>query len=107
MAGISLLLFDLNGVPYRYDREARIAYLHAVSARSPEPIRSAIWDSGFEDAGDTGTLGADGYLRGFGARIGADLSEAEWLAAQQVAVTPIPDTLALLPRVRAGWVAPC
>lgn len=100
MTEISLILFDLNGVLYRYDREARIAHLHTVCNQSPDTIKSAIWDSGFEDSGDAGTLDAAAYLQGFGARIGYDLPEAEWVAAQQVALTPIAATLALLPRIR-------
>jgi glucose-1-phosphatase len=99
---ISLILFDLNGVLYRYDREARIAYLHAVSNQSPDAIRGAIWDSGFEDSGDSGALDATAYLEGFGARILYHLPEAEWVAAQRVAVTPIVATLALLPRLRSN-----
>jgi glucose-1-phosphatase len=96
---ISLILFDLNGVLYRYDREARIAYLHSVSSQSPDAIRSAIWDSGFEDSGDSGALDATAYLKGFGARILYDLPEAEWVSAQLVAVMPIDATLGLLPRL--------
>jgi HAD superfamily hydrolase (TIGR01509 family) len=102
MTEISLILLDLNGVLYNYERQARIAYLHAVSGRSPDAIRTAIWDSGFEDTGDTGALDAAAYLRGFGACIGYDLTEAEWLAAQQVAVTPIAATLAPLGQLRSG-----
>src|SRR5271166_3896382 len=56
MTKISLILFDLNGVLYRYDRDARIAHLASVSGRTQEAIRTAIWDSGFEDSGDAGTL---------------------------------------------------
>jgi glucose-1-phosphatase len=99
VAEISLILFDLNGVLYRYDREARIAHLASLAKQSPIAIRTAIWDSGFEDSGDAGTLDADAYLQGFAARIGHNLSETEWVAAQQAAVTPIPATLALLQRI--------
>lgn len=102
MADLLLILFDLNGVLYRYNRDARIARLSSLTNRPPETIKSAIWDSGFEDAGDAGALDATDYLRGFGTRIGYDLSESEWLSAQQVAVTPIVESLALLPRVRPG-----
>jgi putative hydrolase of the HAD superfamily len=97
---ISLILFDLNGVFYHYDRDARIAHLASISKRSPASVKIAVWDSGFEDSGDAGALDADAYLRGFGACIGTGLSEAEWVAAQLAAVTPIADTLALLPRLR-------
>lgn len=95
---ISLILFDLNGVLYHYDRAARINHLASVSNRAPGLLQT-IWDSGFEDAGDAGTLDADDYLRGFGDRIGYPLSEAEWVAAQQAALSPIAATVALLPRI--------
>jgi glucose-1-phosphatase len=97
---LSLILFDLNGVLYRYDRDARIAHLASITKQSPDTIKAAIWDSGFEDSGDAGVLDAAAYLRGFGACIGYPLNEADWVAAQQVAVTPITSTLALLPRIR-------
>jgi HAD superfamily hydrolase (TIGR01509 family) len=97
---ISTILFDLNGVLYSYDRDARIAHLAATAQRSPDSVRAAIWESGFEDRGDAGALDAAAYLHGFGSRIGFDLSEAEWVAAQRQAVTPIEATLALLPRLR-------
>lgn len=100
MTDISLILFDLNGVLYHYDRAARIAHLAAVAKRTPTAVQTAIWDSGFEDSGDAGALDADAYLRGFGAGIGYDLSEIEWIAAQRLALIPIAATLALLPRIR-------
>jgi putative hydrolase of the HAD superfamily len=97
---ISLILFDLNGVLYRYDRDARIAHLASVSGRSEAAIKAAIWESGFEDSGDAGVLDAAAYLRGFGARIGYDLGEDQWVAAQVAAVAPIAETVGLLPRLR-------
>jgi glucose-1-phosphatase len=100
VTGLSLILFDLNGVLYRYERDARIAHLGSVSGRSSDAIRTAVWESGFEDSGDGGALDATAYLDGFGACIGYDLSEPEWVAAQRVAVTPIAATLALLSCVR-------
>lgn len=102
MTEISLVLFDLNGVLYHYDRDKRIAHLSLVSNVSPSAIKVAIWDSGYEDTGDAGTLDAAAYLLGFGAQIGCHLSEQQWVTAQQVAVTPIPETVALLPRIRLG-----
>ncbi|WP_428537500.1 HAD family hydrolase [Rhodopila sp.] len=102
MTEISLILFDLNGVLYLYDRAARIGQLSLATKRSPDHVKAAIWDSGFEDTGDTGALDAAGYLRGFGACLGCDLSESDWVTAQQAAVTPIAPTLALLSRIRPG-----
>lgn len=102
MPEISLILFDLNGVLFRYDRDARIGYLAGLSNLSPDAVKAAIWDSGFEDTGDTGALDADAYLRGFGKCIGYALTQAEWVAAQKAAITPMAATLGLLPRLRPG-----
>jgi hypothetical protein len=62
VAAISLILFDLNGVLYRYNRDARIAYLASISQRPAAAIKTATWDSGFEDLGDAGALDAAAYL---------------------------------------------
>jgi HAD superfamily hydrolase (TIGR01509 family) len=97
---IGLILFDLNGVLYQYDRDARLRALAAISGRSPEAIKAAIWDSGFEDSGDAGAVDSLGYLLGFGAAIAYDLSEADWVAALQAAIAPIPGALGLLPHIR-------
>jgi HAD superfamily hydrolase (TIGR01509 family) len=101
MTGISLILFDLNGVLYRYDRDVRIAHLALVSGRTADAVKAAIWDSGFEDSGDAGALDAEAYLQGFGARIGYDLPESDWVEAQRAAVQPIGETIRLLPAIRA------
>ena len=99
VAEISLVLLDLNGVLYQYDRAVRIAALSGVSGLAEAAIKAAVWDSGFEDSGDAGALDAASYLHGFGAVIGHDLSEAEWLGALQAAIAPIPAALGLLPRI--------
>jgi glucose-1-phosphatase len=96
---ITLILFDLNGVLYQYDRTARIEALATVSGCGADVIAAAIWDSGFEDSCDAGALDAAGYLRGFGSAIGYDLSEVEWVAALQASLAPIPATLGLLPQI--------
>jgi hypothetical protein len=90
VADIALVLFDLNGVLYQYDRAARIDALAAVSGFSADTIKAAIWNSGFEDSGDAGTLDAAAYLQGFGTAIGYDLSEVDWVAALQAAIAPSP-----------------
>ncbi len=102
MADISLILLDLNGVLYHYHRRDRIDHLASAANLPPDAVKAAIWDSGFEDSGDAGTMDAAAYLQGFGARLGHALSEDDWLAAQQAAVTPIETTFALLPRLRSG-----
>jgi hypothetical protein len=76
MTEISLILLDLNGVLYHYDREARVHALASMTDLSPALIKAAIWDSGFEDRGDAGAFDAEAYLHSFGAAIGCNLSEA-------------------------------
>jgi HAD superfamily hydrolase (TIGR01509 family) len=102
MTEISLILLDLNGVLYHYDREARVHGLASTSHLSPALIKAAIWDSGFEDRGDAGAFDAEAYLHGFGAAIGRNLSETEWTTALRAAITPIPEALALVPRIRTN-----
>lgn len=102
MAEIAIILFDLNGVLYRYDRDRRVARLAAVSGQAPDEILRAIWGSGFEDEGDAGAFDEAMYLRRFGERMGYPLSEAEWLAAQRESITPVAAALAVLPRIRPG-----
>ena len=102
MTEIALILFDLNGVLYRYDRDARIAHISALAGRIPAAVRTAIWESGFEDSGDSGAMDADAYLAGFGAQIGFPLTEADWVAGLQASISPLPQTLALLPRLKPG-----
>jgi glucose-1-phosphatase len=58
MIAISAILFDLNGVLYRYDWDAQIACLGTVTGRSPDAVKAAIWTSGFEDSGDAGAMDA-------------------------------------------------
>lgn len=101
MTDISLVLFDLNGVLYRYDRDVRIAHLASYCGRTADAVKAAIWDSGFEDSGDAGALDADCYLSEFGARSGYELPAAEWVEAQRAAVEPIGATIRLLPAIQA------
>jgi len=99
MRDVTLVLFDMNDVLCRYDRSVRIAGLAALTGRKPTTIETAIWSSGYEDSADTGGLGADDYLRGFGERIGYPLSLSEWIATLQDSITPLQQMLALAKRL--------
>jgi FMN phosphatase YigB (HAD superfamily) len=99
MSEIALVLFDMNDVLCRYDRAVRVAGLAVVAGREPETIEAAIWGSGYEDSGDTGAMGADEYLSGFGERIGYPLTLGDWLATLRASMTPLPAALALARRV--------
>jgi glucose-1-phosphatase len=91
---ISTVLFDMNDVLCRYDREARIAYLARAAGKSPSFVEAAIWGSGYEDLGDSGAIDAENYLAGFAERLGGLTLDA-WTRALQAALTPLPKALEL------------
>jgi HAD superfamily hydrolase (TIGR01509 family) len=80
---IKLVLFDMDNVLCDYDRAKRVAWLAKLAGTTNESVHKAIWDSGFELLGDSGTLDAADYLRGFGERIGYPLSLDEWIEARR------------------------
>ena len=98
---IEAILFDMNDVLYRYDRGRRVARLAAFCGLTEAEVEAAIWGSGYEDSGDGGQMDADAYLAGFGERLGVALSEDAWAEALRLAVTPMPETLALAAAVAA------
>jgi HAD superfamily hydrolase (TIGR01509 family) len=92
---ISTLLFDMNDVLYSYDRSVRVTHIARICREPPTAVAEAIWESGFEDSGDSGVMDADAYLAGFGERLGCPLTQDEWAEALRAAVTPIDETLTL------------
>jgi putative hydrolase of the HAD superfamily len=92
---ISTVLFDMNDVLCRYDRNVRAKHLAVLCGKPRALVEAAIWESGYEDLGDCGVIDADAYLAGFGERLGYPLSLAEWAGVLRDAITPIPETLAL------------
>ena len=90
------VIFDMDDVLCRYDLGKRLRVLSRISGKTPRDIRAAIWDSGFEDAADSGGFSdPDQYLAEFNQRIGFELSRADWIKARREAMTPWPEMLAL------------
>ncbi|WP_271669051.1 HAD family hydrolase [Bradyrhizobium sp. CCBAU 51627] len=73
----------MDNVLCDYDRGKRVARLAELAGSTDEFVHQAIWDSGFELLGDSGTLDPVDYLRGFGERIGYPLSLGEWVEARR------------------------
>ncbi|MBW7973998.1 HAD family phosphatase [Bradyrhizobium sp. BR 10289] len=73
----------MDNVLCDYDRGKRVACLAELSGSTSAFIHEAIWGSGFELLGDSGTLDTADYLRGFGERIGYPLSLEEWVEARR------------------------
>ncbi len=100
MQKISLVLFDMHDVLCRYDRDGRIADLAKLSGTPAKQIQAAIWDSGFETRADSGEMDAAAYLRGFGERLGYPITLEQWLANRKLAMTPMPEVIALMGAVK-------
>lgn len=95
-----IAIFDLDDVLCRYDLGARLRALGRISHKTPRDIRAALWDSGFEDAADSGTYqSAEDYLAEFGRRLGHPISAEDWIAARRAAIQPWPDMLALVKEI--------
>ena len=96
----ALVLFDLDDVLCRYDRARRIRMLAAMAGLSPAEVERRIWGDGFEGAADAGVLDANAYLGGFSARLGIAMSRESWAHARRAGMTPWPDALELVARVK-------
>lgn len=97
---IRLAVFDMDDVLCHYDRDRRLSVLARLARRTPDEILRDLWDTGFEDAADAGAMDSATYLAGFGARLGYALSREAWIDARRAGMTPYPDVLALIPRVK-------
>lgn len=90
------VIFDMDDVLCRYDLGRRLRALARITGQMPRDIRAAIWDSGFEEAADSGSYqDAGDYLSEFGKRIGFPITRAQWVEARREAMQPWPDMLAL------------
>ncbi|WFU73443.1 HAD family phosphatase [Bradyrhizobium sp. CB2312] len=97
---IKLVLFDMDNVLCDYDRAKRVACLAKLAGTTSAFIHEAIWESGFEALGDSGTLDAAAYLRGFGERMGYPLSLEEWVEARRRSMQANSAMLEIVRRLR-------
>jgi putative hydrolase of the HAD superfamily len=89
------VIFDMDDVLCHYDLGKRLRALSRLSGQTPRDIRAAIWDSGFEDAADSGQYPTSpAYLEAFGQRLGYPINRYEWVEARRVAMEPWPEVLA-------------
>jgi HAD superfamily hydrolase (TIGR01509 family) len=94
------VIFDMDDVLCRYDLGRRLRALSRLTGKMPRDIRAAIWDSGFEDAADSGGYTDPlHYLSEFGRRIGFALTREDWVAARREAMQPWPDMLQLAAKI--------
>lgn len=96
MSSIRCVLLDMDGVLADYDRDVRIETLARLAGSTPAAVRSAIYGSGIEEAGDAGTLDAQAYLDALSRELGVPITVANWTAARRAATRVRTDTLALV-----------
>jgi putative hydrolase of the HAD superfamily len=90
----------MDNVLCDYDRAKRVACLADLAGTTSTFVHQAIWDSGFELLGDSGTLDAADYLRGFGERMGYPLSLDEWVEARRCSMQANSAMLEIVRRLR-------
>jgi glucose-1-phosphatase len=92
----ALVIFDMDDVLCHYQLGKRLRYLAQLADTTARDVRAALWDSGFEDAADSGGYAdPDEYLTEFAKRLGHPISKQEWLEARRVGMTPMTETLAI------------
>jgi len=96
---IEAVIFDMDGVLYELNDEARLSFLSGLCAKPPEEIYSQIWLSGFEAMSDAGKLGPEEYLQGFGRILEYDLTEDDWIQCRASGTIPLPRSLELAEQV--------
>jgi putative hydrolase of the HAD superfamily len=96
---VELLVVDVDGVLYRYDRGRRVAELARALDRPEAAVHDALFASGIEDLADAGELDAEEYLTALGEQLGTTVTRRAWAAARAAAMTPDDDVLALVQRV--------
>ncbi|MET0540267.1 MAG: HAD family phosphatase [Variovorax sp.] len=95
-----LVLFDIDGVLCQYDRAVFQGALGALTGHTAEFVREAVWGSGLETRSDRGEVDPAAYLREISERLGHVVTRDDWLAARRAGMTPNPQVLALVERVK-------
>ena len=89
---VRLVVFDFDGVMIDFEPERRLQFLERLTGKPATDIHAAIWGSDFERNAEQGAYRTgDAYLAGFNARLGFELSRAQWIAARRAAMRLRPD----------------
>ncbi|WNL45822.1 HAD-IA family hydrolase [Dyella sp. BiH032] len=94
------VLFDLDGVLADYDRQARVAHLAALIGVTPDAVHAAIYESGVEEAGDSGVLDAAAYLAALGDHLQRPVPADAWVEARRVATQARPAVIDVASRLQ-------
>jgi putative hydrolase of the HAD superfamily len=94
------VVFDMDDVLCHYHFGRRLACLSGMTGVASEVINKVIWEQGFDEDADRGLYTAEEYLRGFCERIGATLSEQQWLEARAISMEPDEQVLNMARQVK-------
>lgn len=95
-----LVIFDMDDVLCHYEVGRRLRELARLAGTTARDVRSALWDSGFEELADAGGFADPAqYLREFGERLGYPITVEEWVAARRMAMIPSKDVLQLASKI--------
>jgi FMN phosphatase YigB (HAD superfamily) len=99
---VRALLFDLGNVLVRFDHDITLDRLARATGIPAETLRPRIF-SGLEDELGLGRLTEDEFFRAAEKSAGLPrLPDDVWIPAWRDIFTPIPESLALLPRLRSN-----
>ncbi len=86
----------MDEVLCHYTVGRRLRYLAAMAGTTARDVRTALWDSGFEERADAGDYpDPQNYLEEFGKRLGYPITEKEWVEARRHAMTPNTEVLVI------------
>ena len=95
-----LVIFDMDDVLCHYHVGRRLRELARLADSTARDVRSALWDSGFEDLADAGGFSDPAhYLREFGERLGYPITVEQWVAARRMAMIPNVEVLKLAEKI--------
>lgn len=101
MPAPTFILFDMNGVLYRFDTARRLALLAEAVETAPERLKTLWLDSGWEDEADGGAYAdGDAYLKALGALVGHAIDRVAWRSVMTSALSPNMPVIALARSVR-------
>src|SRR6478736_6017378 len=93
-----LLILDIDGVLYDYDRPERVRVLGDLLNREAAAVDDALFASGIEDRADAGELTTEEYLAAVGDQLDVTLDRETWVQARIASTAPLDRELALTRR---------
>ena len=93
---ISFIIFDMDGVLYDFDSEARFHAFSQLSGKPVESLKKEIWNGAFEQHAEQGTPSVSAeYVAGLSRLLNTPISSETWISIRKDAMRPKMDVLNL------------